>query len=288
MFIDDSSCQRNGKTYRRTLLRNSYRVKGKVRHDTIANLSSASDEEIQAMKLALKHKNNLKALGNARHDIKSEQGLAVGAVWLLAQLAKKLGISNALGNSRKAKLGLWMVMATVIAQGSRLSAVRLAGQHAVCDVLGLDAFNEDDLYAAMDWLADNQAGIGKKLFDHRYKGGHKPQIYLYDVTSSYLEGELNELGAYGYNRDKKMGKKQVVIGLMTDEMGLPISVQVFNGNTNDQKTFKCQIEKMARRFYVDKVTMVGDRGMISSIQIKDLSEAHFNYISAISKPQKPY
>lgn len=285
MFVDDSTYIINGKSYRRILLRNSYRVKGKVQHDTIANLSRASDEEIEAIKLALRHKSNLKVLGDVTDQIKTQQGLSVGAVWLLYQLAKRIGLTYALGNSRSAKLGLWMVMATVIAQGSRLSAVRLAGQHAVCDILRLDSFNEDDLYDAMDWLALNQAKIEQKLFKYRYGSDNKPKPYLYDVTSSYLEGEQNELSEYGYNRDGKRGKKQIVIGLMTDDGGWPICVQVFQGNTTDQKTVKDQIEKMAGRFKVKDVTLVGDRGMISSVQVKDLAEEHFHYITAITKPQ---
>ncbi|MGA1824710.1 MAG: IS1634 family transposase, partial [bacterium] len=151
MFIDDQTYTKNNKIYRRVLLRNSYRVNGKIRHDTIANLSQCSKEEIDAIKLALKHKGDLYKLINTPEKVATKQGLAVGAVWVLNQLAKQLGISNALGNSREAKLSLWMIIATLIEQGSRLSATRLAQRHAACDILNLDSFNEDDLYKAMDW-----------------------------------------------------------------------------------------------------------------------------------------
>lgn len=136
----------------------------------------------------------------------------------------------------------------------------------------------------MDWLEERQAKIEKSLFNQRYPGG-KPHFYLYDVTSSYLEGDQNELGEYGYNRDGKKGKKQIVIGLMTDEEGWPISTEVFSGNTKDTATVKNQIEKMAKRFGVDRITFVGDRGMIKRMQISDLSDEDFNYITAITKPQ---
>jgi transposase len=154
--------------------------------------------------------------------------LAVGAVWVLHPLAKRLGLVKALGQSRTAKLALWLVLASVIEQGSRLSAVRLAQQHAVCDLLALEAFNEDELYQAMDWLDEQQPALEEALFTRRYAtAGQAPTLYLYDVTSSYLEGGHNELGEYGYNRDGKRGKKQIVIGLLTDEEGWPITVEVF-------------------------------------------------------------
>ncbi len=186
MFIDDATFTRNGKTYR---------FNGQVCHDTLANLSHCSDDEIRAIKLALKHKGQLTHVGDLREEVGTRQGLAVGAVWVLHQLAKRLGVVKALGQSRTAKLALWLVLASVIAQGSRLSAVRLAQQHAVCDLLGLEAFNEDDLYQAMDWLDEQQPAMEEALFTHRYAtAGQAPTLYLYDVTSSYLEGDQNELG----------------------------------------------------------------------------------------------
>lgn len=287
MFIDDSTYKRGGKTYRRVLLRNSFRVNGIVKHKTIANLSSCSDEEIAAMKLALKNKNDLKTLGNIKKDLHTTQGLSVGSILTLQQLSKRIGLTTALGNNREAKLSLWMVLATVIAQGSRLSAVRLAGQHATCDLLGLDAFNEDDLYKSMDWLAENQPRIEKSLFNNHYKNKNKkiPSFYLYDITSSYFEGTKNELADYGYNRDGKKSKKQIVIGLMTDAEGWPIAVEVFSGNTRDMLTLPSQIKKVAERFGVSEVTFVGDRGMIKSAQIEDLEDQGFHYITAITKPQ---
>lgn len=282
MFIDDQTYTKNNKVYRRVLLRNSYRVNGKIRHDTIANLSQCSEEEIKAIKLAIKHKGDLNKL--VTRKVKTKQGLSVGAVWVINHLAKELGISRALGKSREAKLCLWMIMATLIEQGSRLSATRLAQRHAVCDILNIDSFNEDDLYKAMDWLEERQEKIENTLFNNRYLD-YKPQFYLYDVTSSYFEGQQNELSAWGYNRDGKKGKKQIVIGLMTDEDGRPICTEVFKGNTKDTATVKNQIEKIANRFGVKEVTMVGDRGMIKSIQIKDLSDEDFHYVTAITKPQ---
>ena len=161
--------------------------------------------------------------------------------------------------------------------------MRLAAQHAACDLLNLDAFNEDDLYAALDWLAQHQDAIEDRLFQERKKTSAS-QFFLYDVTSSYFEGQQNELADYGYNRDGKKGKKQIVIGLLTDEDGDPVSVQVYRGNTSDQNTFADQVRKVQERFGVQSVTMVGDRGMIKRTQIENLP-ASFQYITAITKPQ---
>jgi len=284
MHIDDQTYTINGRTYRRTLLRNSYRKNGKVCHDTIATLSKCDNDEIEAIKFALANKKNLAALRVPDKAVKTCQGLSVGAVWLLYQLAKRLGIVKAMGRSVKAKLSLWMVISAVIGSVSRLSATRLAQSHAACDILGLDSFCEDDLYSAMDWLNDHQQAIEKRLFNGRYPH-KKPNMYLYDVTSSYLEGDQNELGDYGYDRDGKKGKKQIVIGLLTDDEGEPISCEVFRGNTRDMNTFKNQVDKVAQRFGIEEVTFVGDRGMIKSAQIRDLSEEKYHYITALTKPE---
>lgn len=282
MFIDDQTYTVGGRTYRRVLLRNSYRKNGKVHHDTIANLSKCDNEEIEAIKFALANKKNLAKLEVPGKKVRTRQGLSVGAVWLLYQLAKRTGIVAALGRSKKARLGLWMVISAVIGSVSRLSATRLAQSHAACDILGLDSFCEDNLYTALDWLDDQQQKIEKRLF----KGCHQSNnMYLYDVTSSYLEGDQNELADWGYNRDGKKGKKQIVIGLLTNEQGRPISCEVFQGNTRDPKTFKSQIDKVANRFGIEEVTFVGDRGMIKSAQIKELSAENYHYITALTKPE---
>jgi len=284
MHIDDQTYTVNRRTYRRTLLRNSYRKNGKVYHDTIASLSKCGDDEIEAIKFALANKKYLAALRVPNKAVKTRQGLSVGAVWLLHQLAKRLGIVKAMGRSVNGKLSLWMVISAVIGSVSRLSATRLAQSHAACDILGLDSFCEDDLYSALDWLNDHQQAIEKRLFNGRYQH-KKPNLYLYDVTSSYLEGDQNELGEYGYNRDGKKGKKQIVIGLLTDDEGQPISCEVFRGNTRDTTTFKNQVDKVAQRFGIEEVTFVGDRGMIKSAQIRDLSEEKYHYITALTKPE---
>jgi hypothetical protein len=285
MYVDVAYIRQKRKSYKRVLLRENYRERGKVKHRTIANLSRCSEQEIQAIKLALRHKGDLFRLESLKGRVKSKQGRSVGAILLLKVLSDRLHLTKALGNSVMGRLALWQVMARVIEQGSRLSAVRLAGSHAVCDLLNLDSFNEDDLYENLDWLYQNQEKIEKQLFDMRYEGREVPRLFLYDVTSSYLEGTKNELGDWGYPRDGKRGKKQIVIGLLTDGEGDPVSVEIFQGNTKDNKTLLNQVKKLAGRFGIEEVTLVGDRGMIKSTQIEELKEEHFYYITAITKPQ---
>jgi transposase len=282
MYVDSS----NSGKYSRHLIRESFREDGKVKHRTIANISDCSVQEINAIKLALKHKNELTDIINNLGSPSIKQGKSIGAVWLVYDMAKKLGIINALGSTREGKLALWQVISRVIDQGSRLSAVRLAGSHAACEVLRInEPFNEDHLYSNLDWLHENQKTIEDRLFKFRNIAPEDNNFFLYDVTSSYLEGTQNELGAFGYNRDKKKGKKQIVVGLLCDAHGRPLSIEVFTGNTQDPATFSSQIKKVTTRFGGGTVTLVGDRGMIKSKQITDILGNGLHYITAITKPQ---
>jgi len=286
MFVDSSTTRLNGKAYPRHLLRESYREAGKVKHRTIANLSHCKAEEVEAIRLALRHKADLAGMvaAAAERALELVQGPSVGAVWLLSQLARDLGIVAALGSDRQGKLALWQVIARVLDQGSRLSAVRLAGGHAAGVALGMISFDEDDLYANLDWLAQHQADIETRLFAQR-KPASAPDVFLYDVTSTYLEGEQNAFAAFGYNRDRKSGKRQIVIGLLCDADGRPLSIELFAGNTSDVKTFSSQLSKAATRFGAERVTFVGDRGMIKAPQRAELGAADFHYITAITKAQ---
>ena len=289
MYITQTTTHsKSGERYICTLLRESYRDGSAVKNRTIANLSHCKPEEIAAIRLALEHKENLAELGSIQDSVRLQEGLSVGAVWTVYSIAKHLGIEKALGTERQGKLALWQVMARTIDQGSRLSAVRLAQTHAACDILDMSqGFDENDLYDNLGWLTEHQEQIERSLFRTRQKGKEKPsELFLYDVTSSYFEGMCNALADWGYNRDGKKEKKQVVVGLLCDEQGEPVSVEVFHGNTSDVKTFANQIGKVADRFGCKRVTMVGDRGMIKSAQIEQLKEKEgFYYITALTKPQ---
>lgn len=294
-----------GTSYSRVLLRSSYREGGKIKHRTLGNLSSCSPEEIDAVRLALKHKDKLSTLlaqdalppgsGSARGATGGSggtpvdappfvQGPSVGAIAVLRGIAEQLGITAALGDDAAGRLALWQVLARALDQGSRLSAVRLARDLGAACILDLPAFDEDVLYANLAWLQDRQEHIESALFVHRYTDA-KPELYLYDVTSTYLEGQHNALAAFGYNRDGKRGKKQIVVGLLCDGQGVPVAIEAFKGNTSDTKTVASQIAKLQNRFHAEHITLVGDRGMLRGPQIEELAEAGMHYITAITKPQ---
>jgi hypothetical protein len=284
MYSDTSHIPRGGKTSTRHLLRESYRAHGKVLHRTIAHVSQCSEAEIEAMRLALRHKEALEHLGTIQDAIPLQQGPSFGAVWTVYHVARRLGIAQALGTTRAGKLALWQVIARGIDQGSRLSAVRLAMSHAACDVLGLGTFDEDALYENLAWLAGAQARIEDRLFAQRQKT-QPASLFLSDVTRSSLEGTHNALAAFGSNRDGKTGKLQIVIGLLCDEDGHPVSLEVFPGHTHDPHPLAAQVAQLQGRFGVQEIPFVGDRGMIKSQQIEDLAQQGCHDITAMTQPQ---
>lgn len=280
MYVDTATYVRSGKRHKRYLLRESYRENGKVKKRTIASLCKLTEVEIRAVKLALKHKSELHSLTSTK-NLKSLQGKSYGAILAIKKIAKELGIIDALGNSDKGKLALWQVIGRTLFQGSRLSLLRALDIHAAKELLSVDKVTAKKLYNNLSWIEKHQIDIEKSL---QRKHKLNTNLYLYDVTSSYLEGQCNELSEYGYNRDKKKGKKQIVIGLLTNSKGYPVAVRVFKGNTSDSKTVPDQIKLLREEFKVKKLTLVGDRAMLTKEQIKDIPEA-FSYITAIGKPQ---
>ena len=210
------------------LLRESVREGTTIRTRTLANLSQWDPARIEALRRALRGEYDHRPTGEPTC------GPIFGVLYTLKQVAEDLGLPQVLGRTRPGKLALFLTLARVAHQGSRLSVVRWATQHAVSEVLGLRAFDEDDLYATLDTLAQRQERLEQRLY-HRYlqRRGSLPLLFLYDVTSSYLEGDQNELAAYGYNRDGKRGTQHIVLGLLTDEVGEPLAVRVFEGNTAD-------------------------------------------------------
>lgn len=261
------------------LLRESFRQGKRTPKRTLANLSHWDPARVEALRRALR--------GDFDHwTVDPTSGPVFGVLTALKQIADQAGLTGALGNSRTGKLGLFLTLARVADQGSRLSAVRWAQNHAVAEVLGLAAFDEDDLYAALDDLCNRQERIEQALYQRYLKQrGHPPTLFLYDVTSSYLEGQRNALGDFGYNRDGKRGKLQIVIGLLADEAGEPLAVRVFAGNTADPVTVVEQIRIVKEQFGVEELVFVGDRGMVKSKGKQALKEAGLRYITALTDPQ---
>jgi transposase len=281
MFVKDNIKKSGNKTYSTTLLVQGFRENGKVRHKTLANMSYWPKNIVDEIRKIVKGGK----VNFFQNEINTEQGKAFGALYALYEITKRLGIEKTFGNSRNAKLCLAMILGRILNQGSRLSLVSWQNDQSIKEVLETHRFNEDQLYSAMDWLDKNNLELEKKIFKSRYKD-KTPTFYLYDVTSSYFEGDQNELARYGYNRDGKKGKKQIVIGLLADAEGMPIAGRVFEGNTNDQKTVETQIELLAKEFGVKSLVFVGDRGMIKRDQQKQItSHDDWYFITAITKPE---
>lgn len=208
-------------------------------------------------------------------------GPAYGPLAAMLAVARECGIERVLGTSRQGRLALFLVLARVLHRGSRRSAVRWAGTQATAPVLGLERLDEDDLYGALDWLAAEQPRIERALGPKKPKG----LVFLYDVTSSYLEGQHNELAAPGYNRDGKRFKKQVVVGLLTDAQGEPLSVHVYEGNRADPTTVADVVQTLAAAFGGAAVVLVGDRGMLKGPERELLSAKGFRYVTALTDPE---
>jgi transposase len=283
MFIRRIHKKTKSKTYTSVYLTESYRENGKVKHRHISNLSKWSPELISNFEKLLKGEKITTV-----SDLNFTQGKSVGGIFAVSEVAKELGIKQALGYSEQSKLAMIQIAGRILSQGSRNY---LAGEwkhsQAIDKVFKINDFDKYDLYKNLDWLSENQDKIEKKLFAYRNKKEKIKEVFLYDVTSSYLEGSKNELAEYGYNRDKKKGKKQIVIGLLTDNKGYPISVEVFRGNTGDTKTVSNQLKKLKENFGVERVVFVGDKGMVKSSQIAEIEsdEYKWNYLTTITKQQ---
>ncbi len=289
MFIANVvSKGKQGRSYSSILLRESFRVGSTVKSRTLAVLTHLPAHVLEAVRRAVaRPAGSLSKLAHASDgSLRLRQGQSFGALWTVDQLAQQLGIKQALGVTQEAELGYWQTLARVLRPGTSLLAmVRLATTCAAAALLGWRrGFTEDDLYTNGSWLEGRHAVIERRLWQAR-PTPPKDQLFLYDVTSSYLEGNYNALAAWGYNRDHKEGKKQLVVGLLTDSQGEPVSIQVYRGNTSDLKTFGQQVHKIKKELGCEGVTLVGDRGMIRTDQKAAAQKAEFHFVTALTKPQ---
>jgi len=244
------------------LLRESYREGGKVKKHTLANLSKLSMDQVQLFRQVLKGEHLVSV--DALFDVSSSQHH--GHIRAVRTAMKRLGFDNLIASrcTRERDLVVAMVVARILEPESKLATTRWWHTTTLPGDLGVADATEDDLYAAMDWLLDRQGRIEKKLAArHLEEGG----LVLYDLSSSYFEGNACPLAARGYSRDKKKGKLQVNYGLLTDQRGCPVSISVFSGNSGDPTTLMPQVTKVKEQFKLDNLVLVGDRGMISQKQI---------------------
>jgi hypothetical protein len=250
------------------LLRESVREGKRVRKRTLANLSSLPIEQIEAIRRILKGER----LGPVEDGLEVVRSRAHGHVEAVLGAMRRLGFDKLIDAkaSRERTLVAAMVAERILApEASKLGMTRAWADTTLPDELGIADADEDALYEAMDWLIERQDAIEKRLAKRHLKAGG---LVLFDLTSSYFEGERCPLARIGYSRDGKRGTLQVNYGLLTDARGCPVSVSVFEGNTVDSETLLCQVEKVKTAFGLDRLVMVGDRGMICNVQVEALRQ----------------
>ena len=264
------------------LLRESYRDGGKVKTRTLANLTDWPDAKVEALRQVLKGKTAFVCAD----ALQIERALPHGHVAAVLGMARKLKLDKLLPKSRPGKLALAMIAARVIEPAAKLATARQLSEataaHSLGAMLELGAVDEDELYAALDLLGEAQQRIETALARRHLRDGC---LVLYDLTSSYLEGRHCELGRFGYSRDGKRDKLQIVFGLLCAADGCPIAVEVFDGDTGDPSTLATQVAKLKKRFGLSRVVLVGDRGMITEARIReDLAPAGLDWLTALRAP----
>jgi hypothetical protein len=258
------------RVYESVLVRRTYREGGKVRHETLANLSALPAEAAAAVEATLKGER----LVPAGQAVTITASLPHGHVAAVHAVAAKLGLPALLGPAGRARdLALALVISRVVRPGSKLSTLGWWGDTTLGADLGVAGASTDDIYAAMDWLEDRQDAIEAKLAArHLAPEANPARMALFDLSSSWLEGSQCPLAARGYSRDGKKGKLQIEYGLLTDPQGRPVAVRVLPGNTGDPAAFTGIVGVVRDKFALEKMVMVGDRGMITSARIKALNQ----------------
>ncbi|MGB7098252.1 MAG: IS1634 family transposase [Xanthobacteraceae bacterium] len=267
------------------LLRESYREGGKVRKRTLCNLSNWPAAHIEGLRGVLKGGTVIPAEREAFTVIRS---LPHGHVAAALGTARRIGLDRILGpdGNRCRDLVLALVVGRILEPASKLAAARglspATAASSLGEVLGLGAVDEDELYAALDWLLERQPAIETALAKRHLTNG---TLVLYDVSSSYLEGRCCPLAKRGYSRDGRKGTLQIIYGLLCAPDGCPVAIEVFDGNTADPMTLARQVEKLKQRFHLDHVVLVGDRGMITQARItEDIKAAGLDWITALRAP----
>jgi transposase len=267
------------------LLRESYRHEGKVRKRTLCNLSDWSPAHVEGLRGVLKGGTVIPAGQDAFTVTRS---LPHGHVAAALGTARKIGLDRILGPdaNRCRDLVLALLIGRILEPVSKLAAARTlspaTASSSLSEVLGLGEVDDDELYAALDWLLARQAAIETALAKRHLQNG---TLVLYDVSSSYMEGRCCPLAKRGYSRDGKRGSLQIVYGLLCAADGCPVAIEVFDGNTGDPTTLAPQIDKLKQRFGLSHVVLVGDRGMITEARItEDIKAAGLDWITALRGP----
>lgn len=258
-----------GKVYTSVLLRCSYREDGKVKHETLANLTQLPPDVIDFIRRRLSGELDENAPQSSFEIVRS---LPHGNVAAVLQTAKKLGLENLLASRpcRQRDLIMALIVGRILSPRPKLSTTvglkAETAKHTLAEELRLGDVDVHQLYAAMDWLAERQTRIENKLAKKHLKDG---QLVLFDVSSSYYTGRKSELIKHGYSRDHRKDRPQIVYGLLCDADGRPIAIEVFPGNTSDPLTFTQIVARARKRFGINRIVFVGDRGMITSARINE-------------------
>jgi hypothetical protein len=278
------------RVYESVLVRRTYRDGGRVRHETLANLSALPAEAVAAIEATLKGER----LVPAGQAVTITASLPHGHVAAVHAMAVKLGLPGLLGPAGwQRDLALGLVISRVVAPSSKLATRTWWDDTTLGADLGIAGASTDDIYAAMDWLAGRQDAIEAKLAaQHLAPAANPARMALFDLSSSWLEGRRCPLAARGYSRDGKKGRLQIEYGLLTDPEGRPVAVRVFPGNTGDPAAFTTITDVVRGKFGLAKMVMVGDRGMITSARIAALNQAEdgtprpdpYEWITALRAP----
>jgi transposase len=267
------------------LLRESYREDGKVRKRTLCNLSDWPKAHVEGLRGVLKGGTVVPA---DRAAFTVTRSLPHGHVAAALGTVRKIGLDRILGpdGNRCRDLVLAMVVGRILDPASKLAAARTlspaTATSSLGSMLGLDEVDEDELYAALDWLLERQPAIETALAKRHLNNG---TLVLYDVSSSYMEGRCCPIARRGYSRDGRQGTLQIVYGLLCAPDGCPVAIEVFEGNTGDPMTLATQVEKLKQRFGLDHVVLVGDRGMITQARLtEDIKAAGLDWITALRAP----
>jgi len=249
------------------LLRAGYREEGKVKTRTLANITHWPPEKIEALRQLLRGKSLIPASG----AFEIQRSLPHGHVVAVLGTMRRIGLDSIIASrrTRQRELVVAMIVARIIDPCSKLATARGLGKETAFSTLGemldVESADEDELYEAMDWLLVRQAAIEAKMAKRHLSEG---TLVLYDVTSTYFEGRTCPLAKFGHNRDGKKNKPQIVFGLLCNVEGCPVAVEVFDGDTGDPSTLATQIQKLRKRFRLNRVVMVGDRGMLTDTRIQ--------------------
>ena len=269
------------RVYESHLIRRSVREGKRVRHETIANVSRLPPAALEALRRALAGQ----TLVAAEEAFEVARSLPHGHVVAVLTACRRLELARLLDRapSRERQLVLAMVCQRLLEPGSKLACARALGRSTLALELDVCGADEDELYAALDWLAERQEQIERRLAGRHLRAG---ELALYDLSSSYFEGRTCPLAALGYSRDGRRGTLQIVYGLATDRAGRPVAVEVFDGATHDHQTVPAQLDKLKDRFGLGELVLVADRGMVTRANLDAIRDREgIEWITALKAPQ---